>query len=68
MQYTCDLVSVQIVEKPVGPVNLSAVHQIYDIVKIAQFCPKAKEISPKPRKMSFLTICCGCMNRFSSQI
>ena len=41
------------VEKPVGPVNLSAVHQIYDIVKTAQFCPKAEEISPKPRKIRF---------------
>ena len=48
MQYTCDLVSVQIVEKPVGPVNLSTtggfggLHQIYNIVKTTQFCPKAK--------------------------
>ena len=48
MQYTCDLVSVQIVEKPVGPVNLSTtggfggLQQMYNIVKTAQFCPKAK--------------------------
>ena len=73
MQYTCDLVSVQIVEKPVGPVNLSTnggfggLHQIYNIVKTAQFCPKAKEISPKPRKIRFLAICCGCINQVSSQ-